>query len=127
MFQDVRGNQAQRYALIFLWTCLGFFYVSLISQWITLSTRDKMFTESTNHLMQAASTRKLSANEVRALLLIKAEDLSLPVHRGDFNISGTAQTLRATVRYQEDISMPIVNQPVYRMRFTHDFKLKPPQ
>ena len=115
-----RQDQTQRYILIFLGTVLSFFYVSLISQWATVSARDKLFTDYVNHVIQVAAKEHRPAKEVRALVLIKAEDLSLPLHGDEVQISGNGQTLRATVGYRTDIRMPILNQSVYRMRFDHD-------
>ena len=114
----LRGRQ--RYLAAFAWLFLGFMYVSLISQWLTVNRRDQLFAAYTDRVIQVAANEQRPAQEVRALLLIKAEDLSLPLQGNDVQISGKGQTLRATVHYKADISMPIVNQPVYRMRFDHD-------
>jgi hypothetical protein len=114
----------RHYFAVFLWVFLGFLYVSLLSQWITVNNRDKMFTDYIDHVLQSAATEQTSAKEVRALLLIKAGDLSLPLHGDELQVNGNGQTLRAAVQYKADISLPIVNQPVYRMRFQHDRGLR---
>jgi len=114
----------QRNIAMFLWIFLAFLHVSLISQWFTLSRRDRMFTDYIDHVMQVAANEQRPAREVRALLLIKAEDLSLPVHGDEIDISSYGQMLKAVVHYKTDITMPIVNQSVYRMRFDHDLTLK---
>jgi hypothetical protein len=119
-----RKSRAQRYIVLFLWTCLGFAYVALISQWVTVSRRDKQFTEYMSSVIRSSAAGQRSAKEIRALLLIKAEDLSLPVHGDKIQISGSGETLKATVQYTADISMPIVNQPVYRMKFDHSLTSK---
>ena len=38
----LRGSQ--HYVAMFAWLFLGFMYVSLISQWLTVTRRDQMFT-----------------------------------------------------------------------------------
>lgn len=108
-----------RYVVFFFWLFLGFLYLSLFSQWLTINWRDKMFVEYMNHVIQVAANEQRPAKEIRAQILIKAEDLSLPVQGDGIQIDGYGQTLRAAVRYKADISMPIVNQPVYRIRFQH--------
>jgi hypothetical protein len=115
----------QYHLAMFLWTVLAFLYVSLIAQWLTVCARDKLFTEYIDHVIQVAANKQVSAKEVRAMLFIKAEDLLLGLHGDEIQITGKGQTLRAAVRYKADISMPIVNQPVYQMRFDH--VLRPPQ
>ncbi len=122
-----RASHAQRYVAMSLWMFLGFLYVFLISQWLTVSNRDKLFTEYIDHVIQVAANEQRPAKEVRALILIKAGDLFLPVQEDEIQITGKGLALRAAVHYKVDISLPIVNQPVYRMRFDHDRALRPPQ
>jgi hypothetical protein len=119
------GSLSRRYIAMSLWIFLGFLHVSLISQWLTVSRRDKVFTDYINYVMHVAANERRSAREVRALLLIKAEDLSLPVQGDGVDVTDNGQMLKAAVRYKADITMPIVNQSVYRMRFDHDLILKP--
>ena len=122
-----RASHAQRYVAMFLWMFLGFLYVFLISQWLTVSNRDRLFTEYIDHVIQVAANEQRPAKEVRALILIKAGDLFLPVQEDEIQITGKGLALRAAVHYKVDISLPIVNQPVYRMRFDHDLALRPVQ
>ncbi len=122
-----RASHAQRYVAMFLWMSLGFLYVFMISQWLTVSNRDKLFTEYIDHVIQVAANEQRPAKEVRTLILIKAEDLFLPVQEDEIQITGKGLALRAAVHYKVDISLPIVNQPVYRMRFDHDLALRPVQ
>lgn len=118
------GSQRHRHIAMFLWIFLGFLHISVISQWWVVSRRDQVFTAYIDHVMQTAANEQRAAKDVRALLLIKAEDLSLPVQGGDVHITGGGQTMKATVHYNADITMPIVNQSVYRIRFDHDLTLK---
>ena len=78
-------------------------------------------------MIQVAANEQLPAKEVRALVLIRAGDLLVPVHDDEIQITGKGVTLRAAVHYKVDISLPIVNQPVYRMRFDHDSAFRPLQ
>jgi hypothetical protein len=106
------------------WIFLGFLYVCLVSQWFTISRRDKLFTEYIDHAIEVAATEHYPAREVRAQLLMKAEDLSLPIQADEIHVSDIGNTLRATVHYRADISMPIVNQRAYRLSFAHDLSAK---
>jgi hypothetical protein len=108
---------------VFLWVFLGFLYVSVLSQWITANNRDKLFIAYIDHVLQSAANEQRSASDIRALILLKAGDLSLPLDGDEIQINGRGNTLRAAVRYKADISLPIVNQPVYRMWFQHDRRL----
>ena len=120
-------SHRQHYLAMLLWMFLCFIYVSLMSQWLTVNSRDQVLTEYIDHVIDIAANEHRSAKEVRAMILIKAGDLSLPVQGDGIQIDDNGQTLRAAVQYQADIRMPIVNLPVYRMRFQHDRPLKPIQ
>jgi hypothetical protein len=113
-------RQKQNYVAMFLWVFLSFFYVSLISQWLTINIRDKLLSEYINRVIQVEGHEQRSAKEVRALILIKAGDLLLPVQGDEIQINGSGQSLKAAVHYKADISMPIVNQPVYQLSFRHE-------
>src|ERR1051326_4066256 len=113
-------RQRQHYFAMLLWMFLGFLFVSIFSQWFTTNSRDASLTQYIDHVIQDAANQHHSAKEIRALILVKAGDLPLPVQGDGIQINGSGQTLRAAVKYQADIKMPILNQPVYRMRFQHD-------
>jgi hypothetical protein len=113
-------SHRQNYIAMFLWFFLGFFYVSLISQWFMINSRDKLLTEYIDRLIQVAANEQRSAKEIRALILLKAGDLLLPVHGDEIQINSSGHSLKAAVHYKADISMPIVNQPVYRLSFQHE-------
>jgi len=80
-----------------------------------------------DHVVQVAANEQRPADEVRALILIRAEDLSIPIHGDEVQINGNGQTMRAAVRYKAKVSLPIINQPVYQVRFQHDRTLGPLQ
>jgi hypothetical protein len=113
-------SHKRHYVAMFLWLLLAFFFVSLVGQWITINSRDQVFAEYIDQVIKVAANQQRPAKEVRALILIKAEDLSLPVQGNEVQINGYGRTLRATVRYKAGITMPIVNQPVYRISLQHD-------
>jgi len=121
------ASHAQTYVAMFLWMSFGVLYVFWIGQWLIVRSRDKLFTEYIDHVIQVAANEQRPAKEVRALILIKAGDLFLPVQEDEIQITGKGLALRAAVHYKVDINLPIVNQPVYRMRFDHDLAPRPPQ
>jgi hypothetical protein len=110
----------QPFIAICTWTFLGFLYICLVSQWLTISRRDKLFADYVDHSIQIAASERHPIKEVRAQLLMKAADLTLPIQADGINVTGVGKTMRASVHYKADISMPIINQPVYRMSFKHD-------
>ena len=122
-----RGSPLQRYAALCLWMFIGFVYLSLMSQWITFSRHDNQFAQSMQRAVQIAATEQRPAKELRTLLLVRAEELSIPIRGDDIHISGGGATLRVNLHYEAAISMPILNQTLYRMKFGHDLTYLPPQ
>src|SRR5207247_9871214 len=73
-----RASHAQRYVAMFLWIFLGFLYVFLIGEWLTVSNRDTLFTEYIDHVIQLAANAQRPATPARALLLLTPRPLSPP-------------------------------------------------
>src|SRR5256712_12742849 len=110
-----RASHAQRYVAMFLWIFLGFLYVFLIGEWLTVSNRDKLFTEYIDHVIQVAANEQRPAKEVRALILIKAGDLFLPGQEDQIQITRKGLALRAAAHAKMAISFPNSETPVFRL------------
>jgi hypothetical protein len=116
----------QRYVVLFLWLFIGVFYASLITQWIHLNRQDDRFAQSMERIIQLGGTDNRPTKEVRALLLVRADELSIPIRGDEIHIRGGGLTLRATLHYEAEIKMPVINQSIYRMQFEHDVAFKQP-
>ena len=122
-----RAAPLKHYAGLCLWMFVGFLYLSLMSQWVSFSRHDHQFKESMQRAIQLAATEQRSGKELRALLLIRAEEFSIPIRGDEIHITGAGTNLKVNLRYESDITMPILNQTLYRMKFGHDLTYKPPQ
>lgn len=121
LYRSVMGRDAFRYMRFLLWFTLAAAYVSLASRWITLEIHDRAFAQYLDHVVQLAANEDRPAREVRTLLLVKAVDLSLPVNEDAIRVSGGGSgDLRAVVRYEADLRLPILEHLVYRIGFEHD-------
>jgi len=118
--------KAQRYTFVIL-CLLGVFYLSFAKQWVQLSMRDKTFNEYTARMVQVAAAEYRPSTDVRALLLVKADELSLPLAYDQIEIAGIGQTLKVGIHYEDDITLPLLRQRIYRMKFEHDFSSGMPQ
>lgn len=113
-------NPTQRSIAMFTWGFLGFICLCLLSQWVSFNRRDQAFTAYADRLIQIGVKQQSTARDVRAWLLIKANDLSMTIRPEEIRVTGDGPTLKATVHYYADLSMPVVNEPVYRVSFRHD-------
>ncbi len=64
-----------RRLVLLLWILVAFFYFYLSSDYIRISMNDRRLTEYLEYLVQIAGNEHRPAVEVRALVLVKAEEL----------------------------------------------------
>jgi len=67
------------------------------------------------------------AKEIRTLLLVKAEQLSIPVSEERIDITGHGQMLGTVIAYDREIKIPMLGGPLYRWEFRHTLSNKPLQ
>ena len=108
-----------RYPLIAL-CVLSAFYFSFAKQWISFSIRDRSFTEYSAQTLQVAAAEHRPQRDVRSLLLIKAEELAIPLTFNEIEITGDGRNMRIALSYEEAIILPFLKRPIYRMKFDHD-------
>ena len=71
---------AKRLALL-LWVLVAFFYFYLAYDYIRVTTNDRQFNDYLQHVVQLAGNEGRSSKEIRDLLVVKAEELALPITR----------------------------------------------
>jgi len=65
----------QRRLVLLLWGLLAIFYFYLSYDYIRVSMNDKSFGEYVDHAVQLAADQHRTSNEVRSMILVKAEEL----------------------------------------------------
>src|SRR5438309_1785478 len=100
---DPDKNHVRRSIAMFMWSFIGFICLCLISQWLTVNRRDQVFIAYVNRVIQVGMKEHRGAKDVRALLLVKADDMSMTVRPDEIYVSGSGPTLRATVQYYADL------------------------
>ena len=114
---------AKRIVLL-LWVLVAFFYFYLSYDYIRVSTHDRQFEDYLQYVVQIAGTEHRPAKEVRALLLVKAEELSLPIQGEDITILGGGESLNVTVGYDIDIDIPVLQRQIYSKHYEHKVKYR---
>ena len=71
------SNRVRKYLIVGGWIFVAVFYFSFIRQWVTVKNNDKVFADYCTHVIQVAANEQRPTAEVRALMLVKAEELSL--------------------------------------------------
>src|SRR5262245_49906180 len=94
----IHGANARRLVFL-LWVLVAVFYFYLAYGYIRATMNDRQFGDYIHYVVQAAGNDHRPANEVRTLLLVKAEELSLPVTARQIAIQGEGELLNVAVNY----------------------------
>jgi hypothetical protein len=105
--------------VLLVWLLVAIFYFYLSYDYIRVSMNDREFADYVRYVVQIAGTEQRPAKEVRALLLVKAEELSLPVRGDQIQIEGRGDTLSVVVNYDIDIEVPLLRREVYSKNYEH--------
>jgi hypothetical protein len=121
--QDVAPSRdtLQRYLWLTVWLFFAGAFFSIAGQWTTFTYADRQFTDYVDTLVNRAALERKPAREVRTLVLLKADELSIPVRKDQISITGQGETLASLIDYDAEITIPMVHRVLYRMEFTHNF------
>jgi len=114
----VAGTNAKRVALL-LWVLVAFFYFYLSYDYIRVTTNDRQFADYLQYVVQIAGNEQRPAKEVRELLLVKAEQLALPLTGSEITVLGGGDSLNVGVNYNVDIDIPVLQRQIYTKHFEH--------
>ena len=112
------GAHVKRIVLL-LWTLVAFFYFYLSYNYIRSSMNDKQFDDYLQYIVRIAGDEQRPAKEVRTLILVRADELSLPLRSEEITILGGGQTLNVAVSYNVDIQIPLLQSEIYKKRYEH--------
>ena len=109
---------AKRVVLL-LWVLVAFFYFYLSYDYIRVTMSDRQFEDYLQYVVQIAGNEQRPAKEIRELLLVKAEELSLPVNGNGITVMGGGDSLNVGVNYDVDIDIPLIQRQIYTKHFVH--------
>jgi hypothetical protein len=115
------GVNAKR-AVLLLWVLVAFFYFYLSYDYIRVTMNDRQFEDYLQYIVQIAGNEQRPAKEIRELLLVKAEELSLPVNGNGITVMGGGDSLNVGVNYDVDIDIPVIQRQIYTKHFAHNVK-----
>jgi len=111
--------------VLLVWILVAFFYFYLSYDYIRANMNDRQFADYLQYVVQIAGLENRPAKEIRALILVKAEELSLPVRGEQITILGGGNTLNVSVNYDVDIDIPLLQRQIYTKKFEHMAKYQP--
>src|ERR1051326_990675 len=92
--------------VLLLWVLVAIFYFYLSYDYIRVTMSDRQFTDYMQYVVQIAGNEQRPAKEIRELLLVKAEELALPVPGSGITVLGGGDSLNVGVNYDVDIDIP---------------------
>src|SRR5262245_29475777 len=101
------SRSTQQYFAVGAWLLVILMFLSLASQWVTLTSSDRQFTEYVQGLIQRAAEERRSQKDVRTLILLKAEELSVPIQSDGINLTSEGGQLQTTLNYVTEIKIPL--------------------
>ena len=113
------GASTNKRLVLLLWILVAFFYFYLSYDYIRITTNDQEFADYLHRVVQLAGNDRRPSREIRALLLDKAAQLTLPVRGDQINVQGRGDSLNINVAYDVDIEIPVLQRRVYTKRFEH--------
>jgi hypothetical protein len=119
------GPNTKRLVLL-VWLLVAIFYFYLSWDYIRASMNDKAFGDYLQYVVQIAAPENRPVKEIRALILVKAEELSLPIRGEQIAILGGGDSLNVRVSYDVNIEIPLLQRQIYTKTFDHFVKYKPP-
>ena len=110
--------------VLLLWIVVAFFYFYLSYDYIRATSNDRLFADYLQYVVQIAGSENRPAKEIRALILVKADELSLPVRGDQIMIRGGGDSLNVALNYQMDIHVPLSERTIYSKEFEHKVRFK---
>ena len=119
-----RTNPSSKRLTFLAWVLVAVFYFHLSSGYIRVVMDDREFGDYLQYVVNVAGSEHRPNREVRDLILVRAEQLSLPLHRDQVVILGDSQTLNVRVNYSTNVDVPILRGHLYTKEFSHDVKYR---
>ena len=110
--------KAKRLVLL-CWVLVAIFYFYLSYDFIRIAMSDGRFDDYLQSVAQLAGSDNRPAKEIRALILVRADELGLPVKADQITILGSGSSLNIEVDYDIDVDIPIFREGFYSKHFEH--------
>lgn len=116
----------KRLVLLF-WVLIAFFYFYLSFGYVRIAMNNNKLGEYVKYVVQLAGTESRSPKEIRALLLVRADELGVPLSSEQIRIQGSGQNLKVSVMYDVEIDVPILRSGFYSKHYEHQVSYRDPR
>jgi len=117
--EDSARLRTRRLVLLF-WILVIIFYFYLSYDYIRVRLNDSELNSYLGYVVQLAGNENRPAKEVRELILVRADELGLPLHGEQIHVSGERQNLKVSVAFSVVIQIPLLQRVIYSKLFEHE-------
>jgi hypothetical protein len=101
------------------WALVALFYFYLCYDYIRVDMSASRMGEYVHYVVQLAGNENRTGREIRALLLVRAEELGVPLTGDQIRIQGSGKDLKVSLDYDVSIDIPILRQDLYSKHYEH--------
>jgi hypothetical protein len=123
----VNSKSTARRAVLLLWLLVAVYYFYLAFDYVRVEMNNEKLGEYVRYVAQIAGRESRSAREVRALLLVRADELGVPLRSEQIKIQGRGNDLKIQLQYDIDIDVPILRDGFYSKHYVHDASYRAPK
>ena len=116
----------KRLVLLF-WVLIAAFYFYLSYDYIRVAMNNDKLGQYVHYVVQLAGNESRSQREIKALLLVRADELGVPLNPDQIRIQGSGQNLKVAVVYDVDIEVPILRSGFYSKHYEHKVSYRQPR
>ena len=125
MTADPKVN-AKRLVLL-VWVLVATLYLSLTFDYIRIERNDEKLADYVRYVVQLAGSESHTPREIRALLLVRADELGIHLKSDQVKIKGIGHELKVSLEYEMDIDIPVIRHGLYRKHYVHDISYRQPR
>lgn len=123
---DESNLNRKRLVLLF-WILIAVFYFYLSFDYIRVAMNNEKLGEYVRYVVQLAGNESRSPREIKALLIVRADELGVPLTTDQIRIQGSGQNLKVSVMYDVDIDVPIFTHGLYSKHYEHQVSYRQPR
>lgn len=125
MAADPKVN-AKRLVLL-VWVLVAGLYFYLSYDYIRIERNDEKLADYVRYVVQLAGNESHAPREIRALVLVRADELGIHLKSDQIKIKGSGHELKVSLAYEMDIDIPVLHQGFYRKHYAHDISYRQPR
>ena len=123
---EATSVNGKRLVLLF-WVLVAAFYFYLTFDYIRVAMNNDKLGEYARYVVQLAGNESRTPREIKALLLVRADELGVPLHSDQIKVQGRGVSLKVSLKYDIDIDVPIFPSGFYAKHYEHTVSYRQPR